>query len=265
MSPSEAGQGKPEEARPGAIGPERGPTLVLGALAGELEATIGLLESRRAISWHSWHGRRFLEGELRREDELEGGSEPIVVAEIGVGKTLSALVSQHLVDRYRPRRMILVGAAGALAPDLSVGDVPVAEDCLRWDIDARAVGLERGRIPHTDYRVFLCDTALVDAASAFPPEAGTLRRGRLVTGDTVITGRDADAYRFLRDELGGDAVDMEGASVGLVAAVNGIPFVCVRTISDRVFDDRPVDFRSATAQAARNARGLTEHLLFARS
>ena len=40
-------------------------------------------------------------------------------------------------------------------------------------------------------------------------------------------------YDYLTTELAGDAVEMEGAAVGFVCTVNEIPFLIIRTISDK--------------------------------
>ena len=54
---------------------------------------------------------------------------------------------------------------------------------------------------------------------------------------------------------------MEGAAVGQVCARNGIPFVVVRTISDRADGAAPEDFSKILPLAAANAAGVTRAIL----
>jgi hypothetical protein len=51
----------------------------------------------------------------------------------------------------------------------------------------------------------------------------------------------ADEKRQLR-ELGGCAVEMEASGVGREAAALGIPFYCVRVVSDTAAEDMAIDF-----------------------
>jgi len=56
-------------------------------------------------------------------------------------------------------------------------------------------------------------------------------------------------------------VEMEGASAGLVATVNAVPFVIIRTISDRADTSKSVNFAEFVKQASRTAWEFAAHLL----
>ena len=62
-------------------------------------------------------------------------------------------------------------------------------------------------------------------------------------------------------ELAGDAVEMEGAAVGQVCARNGVPYLVVRTISDRADGSAPEDFSKILPMAAANAAAVTRRIL----
>ncbi len=199
-------------------------TLVLAAMDGELEAIIaGMTVERRG----EWHGFRVVQG------TVAGGA--VVAARTGVGKSLSALVTGYLVERFNPDRILCTGIAGALHAGLEVGDVVIARETLQHDMDASACGFPRGRVPGTRYRELVCDPTLVALARGIDPPSGHVRTGHVRTG-RVLTGDrfvDDPAERAaLARAFSGDAVEMEGASVGLVAAVYGIPYLVIRTISD---------------------------------
>lgn len=227
-----------------------GPVLLLGALEGEIGAFGEHLERTGERRWGAY---RFLEGRI--------GAHEVVVSRSGVGKSLSAMLTQHLIDRYAPSRIIFTGVAGALNPELDIGDTVVAATCMQYDMDARALGFARGEVPYTPYRILSCDPDMVARALTCRPTIGAVMRGHVLTGDSfIVTANDA-SHRYLREELGGDAVEMEGASAGLVATVNAVPFVIIRTISDRADTSKSVNFAEFVRQASRTAREFAAHLL----
>jgi nucleoside phosphorylase len=66
---------------------------------------------------------------------------------------------------------------------------------------------------------------------------------------------------YLRSELEGDAVEMEGASVALVARVNELPVVVVRTISDKADTSAKVDFERFLPRASENSALVVGEIL----
>lgn len=215
-------------------------TLILGAMDGEIaEARRGIVDARS----ESWHGFGYWHGHL--------GEEEVIVARAGVGKTLSAMVCQRLIDLYHPAAILFTGVAGALNPRLEIGDTLIARDCIIHDMDATKLGFQRGEIPYTGFRLLQCDPGLVAAASSIEPLEGRMMTGRVLTGDQFVS--ESSVRSELRDTLHGDAVEMEGASVGLVATVNEIPFLLIRTISDKADGHAGVDFGRFLQFASRNS------------
>lgn len=224
--------------------------LLLGALDEEIAE---LREAITAETKETWRGFSFWRGRIEGRE--------VVLAKTGVGKSLSALVTQHLVDRFTPTEILFCGIAGSLTPTLEIGDLLVARDCLQHDMDARPVGFPLGQIPFTPFRVLTCDGSLVEAALSFTPAGYRVISGRVLTGDQFLTSSDRASHRYLTEELAGDAVEMEGASVALVAAVNEIPFLLVRAISDRADGGAPRSFNRFLTLAARRTFDIILHVL----
>ena len=127
----------------------------------------------------------------------------LLVEIVGVGKpSARSNVEALLATGCRPQQIIVAGFAGALRGGLAVGDVIVA---------AEVVDESGGRWPTT-----------------WPDE----RNGRVLTTDRMI-GEPA-----LKTELGikhaADIVEMESSAVAEVCVRHGIPFGCVRVVSDDV-------------------------------
>ncbi len=113
--------------------------------------------------------------------------------------------------------LVSTGFAGALTPELQVGDVFLAESVLEFK-----TGVE--------YSVKLPECAEPAAC------------GRLLTMDSVA--QDAATKARLR-QLGADAVDMETAALGRAAQARQLPFYCVRAVSDDARTSFDVDFNAA--------------------
>jgi adenosylhomocysteine nucleosidase len=104
---------------------------------------------------------------------------------------------------YRPRFVLSVGFSGALRPEQKVGDLVLA-------------------------------TEVVDQSgncwpAVHPPPLPCLR-GRLLTAAELVG--DPREKQRLGQETGAVAVDMESATVARLCHEHGVPFACLRVISD---------------------------------
>ena len=188
------------------------------------------------------------------------GGADVVLLRSGVGKASAAMAAQFAVDRERPDYLIVTGIAGALRSGLALGDVVVSRDCVQHDLDTRALGIPLGKVPFTDYHFLSADRKLMALALATPLAGNRVVEGRILTGDQFITATDAARHRRLRS-LGGDVVEMEGAAIALVATANRIPFVIIRSVSDRADAVAPLDFSDHLRRAAANSYAVCAGIL----
>jgi 5'-methylthioadenosine/S-adenosylhomocysteine nucleosidase len=226
------------------------PIAILGAMEAEITEFLAHAELLRRDEWNgfAFHVIR-----------LEGRE--AVLAKCGIGKVFAALVSQHLIDTYAPARMLFTGVAGALNPAYEIGDVVVARDCLQHDVDGRALGFARGHLLYTDLKIFAADPVMAGLAASAPAVGHRIHTGRILTGDQFMTRDEINHHRYLMEELAGDAVEMEGAAMAQVCAVNRVPFAVVRTISDRADGDAVHDFNRFLPVVAHNSFAIARHVL----
>lgn len=180
------------------------------------------------------------------------GAAEVTVLHSGVGKVSAAMVAQYAVDHFRPDYLIVTGIGRALGGRLALGDVVVSRDCVQHDLDVTALGVPVGQVPRTEHRFLAADPRLVALATATPVPGQRVVAGRILTGDQFIAAAAAVRQERLRS-LSGAVVEMEGAAAALVATVNRIPFVIVRSVSDHADGAAPADFRAGLRRAAANS------------
>ncbi|MFM8433035.1 MAG: 5'-methylthioadenosine/S-adenosylhomocysteine nucleosidase, partial [Bacteroidota bacterium] len=113
---------------------------------------------------------------------------------------------------------------------------------------------------YTDLRYFRADKNMLDIALGSKTDHRVLT-GRILTGDRFITHEEATYLFNMKKELGGDAVEMEGAAVAQVCTLHQTPFLIIRTISDKANADSPFDFPRFLPTVVHNSVTIIRHLL----
>lgn len=190
------------------------------------------------------------------------GGNDIVLVRSGIGKINAAICTQVLIDEFGAEMIINTGAAGAVDEGLEIGDIVISSDLVEHDFDTSGLGDPLGQIPRMDTFSFKADEKLVHVAND---------AGRKVIGDRhVVVGRIASGDQFvcseqridfLRNTFGAAAVEMEGAAVGHACHLNGIPFVVIRSISDKADRSATVDFAAFIRDAAKFSAEMVLQML----
>ncbi len=193
----------------------------------------------------------------------EGGfcGKRVVLCKSGVGKVNAAVCTQILIDHFAVDGIIFTGVAGALDPSLDIGDIVISTECVQHDMDATALGFARGVIPFAETSVFVANPVLVQAAyeSSCKLFAGRTLKGRILSGDRFIA--DRDEVRKLHEELGGACTEMEGAAVAQVCAMNDVPFVVIRSMSDKADGSAHINFAEFTVRASEHSCRIVEQMM----
>lgn len=142
---------------------------------------------------------------------------PVLAVETGVGAAQTETVLQWLLSGpefgnvpYRPKLILAAGFAGAVQANLKVGDILLATEVI--DLDGNSWPTTwPGELPAGDWK---------------PP----LHRGRLLTVPRLVgTPPEKEELGRTHSALG---IDMESAVVARACSRSGMPFGCVRAISD---------------------------------
>ncbi|WP_438446712.1 5'-methylthioadenosine/adenosylhomocysteine nucleosidase [Gorillibacterium sp. sgz5001074] len=223
-------------------------------IIGAMKEEIDLLERQMEVAEVCTRaGIVFIRGRFQGKDA--------VVCKSGVGKVNAAVTTQLLIDAFGAEAVIFTGVAGALDPELEVGDIVVSVDCVQHDVDVTALGFPRGTIPFQETSVFTADPDLVRLAEEAGRKLfqGRAKAGRVLSGDQFIA--DKAAVAGLRESLQGACTEMEGAAVAQVCHMNGIPFVVIRSMSDKADGSAHVSFAEFTVLAANNSYRIVEEMM----
>lgn len=171
------------------------------------------------------------------------------------------MIAQYLIDRFKVQVILLTGVGGALNPRLKIGDVIISTDSVHHDFNATPLGFKRGQISSTNYRFFKADNKLIDQAKKTILNGHRLMLGRILTGDQFFTHKEKEKYRYLRKELKGDCIEMEGAAVAQVCNLNKVPHLIIRTISDQADGSAVRDYNKFTNLVASNSFKVVDQIL----
>ena len=179
-----------------------------------------------------------LEGFLTKPDKLaDYKGKSYLLTTIGVSQVQSALNTLSAIMMYKPKRVLLVGYAGGIDSELSIGDCILATEVIQYELDLRAFGLKRGetlsRVPNE---------VLGELSLFVPPyEDAILSRGG--SSDRFLLRPWKEANPYLIDELDLGFSDMESYGVALAAKMQNIPCTVCRVISDDAKGHRPKSYK----------------------
>jgi adenosylhomocysteine nucleosidase len=141
------------------------------------------------------------------------------VVETGIGSERTRNALQWILGKpflgnvpYLPKIVIAAGFSGALQEGYRIGDIILATEVTDLDGNCRPATWPL-ELPPGEWR---------------PP----LHQGRLLSVSTLIT--NPEEKRALGEKHQALAVDMETAMVAQMCSSKGVPFGCVRAISDTV-------------------------------
>lgn len=178
----------------------------------------------------------------------------VVVVHGGIGKVNAALCTQILIDCFHVDAVINTGVAGAINNELEIGDVVISLDTVQHDVDASGFGYALGEIPRMGMTAFPADEHMIHiaekATDALSAKTNVFIK-RIVTGDQFVA--DKNRKQFIADTFDGFCTEMEGAAVAQTCHVNKIPFVIIRSISDKADDSAEMNFAEFTQLAASNS------------
>ncbi len=185
----------------------------------------------------------------------------VVLSKSGVGKVNASVCTQVLIDHFDVSQVIFTGVAGALNPALDIGDIVISKAAQQHDIDASALGFEKGTIPFAERSIFDADDTLIELARKTSEEVtdGKAMIGLILSGDQFIAG--GTQAKELYERFNGYCTEMEGAAVAQVCHMNNIPYVIIRSMSDKADGSAHINFAEFTQLAAQRSYQIVNNML----
>jgi len=202
---------------------------IMGAMPEEIEPLIAKLDNVSSVIYAA---NTYYEGTYRGQE--------VVVAYSKIGKVFATLTATILIEKFKCDILLFSGVAGAIADDLQIGDLVIADGLCQHDLDITAFGHPYGYVPEGEVCI-PTDVTLRQVAKKVAEEKGiTLKEGIIATGDQFVA--DPKRKAWIEETFKADALEMEGASVAVVCSALSVPYFILRAISDSADMDASFNF-----------------------
>jgi len=202
---------------------------IMGAMPEEIEPLLAKVENVNRVEYAN---NSYYEATYKGKE--------LVIAYSKIGKVFSSLTASTLLEKFECSTLLFSGVAGAINPELKIGDLIIADKLCQHDLDISIFGHPFGYVP--EGAVFVeSDAGLREIAKAVARKNKlSLIEGTIATGDQFVASNERK--EFISTNFQADALEMEGASVAVVCDALNVPFFVLRAISDTANDDAGVDF-----------------------
>ena len=218
---------------------------IMGAMPEEMDKIIASINNKEIEERGS---RIYYRGELFGQE--------VVAVFSRWGKVAAATTVTHLILKYKVDRIIFTGVAGAISPELNVGDIVIGQRLFQHDMDARPL-MRRFEIPLTGKTSYEIPQQNVDtmaqAIHNFLKNNKEFRKtltennipnpkmliGDIASGDLFISS-SAMKHSLIKNLPSVVCAEMEGAAVAQVCDDYEVPLIVVRVISDTADEEAHV-------------------------
>jgi len=211
---------------------------IMGAMPEEVEPILERLDGYEVVHYAK---NKYYKGTYK-------GIE-VVVAYSKIGKVFSTLTASTMLQVFGCDILLFTGVAGAVNPELKIGDLIIASKLSQHDLDITIFGHPHGYVPEGSVYIE-SDPDLRALAKLVAKKLNVeVKEGIIATGDQFIACEDRKC--FISDTFQADALEMEGASVATVCDALNIPFFILRAISDAADMDAGFNFDEFVQSSAK--------------
>lgn len=202
---------------------------IMGAMSEEIAP---ILKKIKTYKTTEYAGNKYYEASY--------GGVDLVVAYSKIGKVFSTLTATTMIEHFGASLMLFSGVAGAISPELKVGDLIVASKLSQHDLDITAFGHPYGYVPEGSVYIE-ADRKMIEISKAVALSMGKIvKEGIIATGDQFVANEERK--NWIGKTFNADALEMEGASVAVVCDALNVPFFILRAISDAADMDASFSF-----------------------
>lgn len=212
----------------------------------ELDLLLPLLSDTSAVTINNF---TFHKGKAGRHE--------IVALQSGIGKVNAAVATLTLIENFHPALVMNTGVAGGTGNGASVLDVVIGTKIAYHDCWC-GPGTEWGEAAGCP-RYF--ESVEEIANLPFLAENQRVKKGLIASGDIFVSRpEDVSRIKSLFPEV--MAVDMESAAIAQVCHIKGVPFFCLRVVSDTPgADDNIAQYENFWTDAPRETFEILREIL----
>ena len=168
----------------------------------------------------------------------------IVLLKSGIGKVNAAIATTIAIEKFNVEKIIFTGVAGSGNPDYDISDIVISKNLIEHDFDTSALDGDELTVLVKGYNdnYYPADNSLIEIAK------------------TAVVG-DNNKVKQIHNKFKAGAIEMEGASVAHAALMFKVPFVVIRSLSDKADSDAVADFPKFVAKAAENSKKIVIEML----
>jgi len=214
---------------------------IMGAMPEEIDILLELLESSTKVKIGN---RTYHTGLINKHK--------VVIVFSRWGKVAAAATTTTLILKFNVTKIIFTGVAGAIDPNLNIGDIVIGQKFFQHDMDARPLmqefeipllqkiyfnsdeGLSKliyDRINQSDVSKWSLDNNIKNSSS-IQNTSPKIHFGDIASGDHFFA--NSDSKLKLKEKIPSVCcVEMEGAALAQVCYEFTIPFAVIRVISDK--------------------------------
>lgn len=179
----------------------------------------------------------------------------VVAVKCGIGKVFMSACCEAFLLNFKVDKIINIGAAGGLVPDLAMGDVVLVDSAVQYDMDTTAFGDPLGLISGINKVMFDCSICPGFGEALTKKEIHWIV-GHNATADMFCT--KSDVKQMLTSHFKCSSVDMEAGALAQVCYINGQDFESIKIISDGANDDSGDDYNNYTGTVGERVMEILE-------
>ena len=176
----------------------------------------------------------------------------VVLVKSNVGKVNSSRICQVLIDNFDIELIINVGTAGSVDNRLNIGDIVVANELVQYDFDVTPFGRKLGEIENIGESIKVHENLL----NLF---SDNVYKGVIASGDKFII--DIKEKEKIRNNFKALCIDMESASIAQVCFLDKIPFIIIRSITDKLDGSSKIEFETFLSMSSKNAANILKEFI----
>lgn len=224
---------------------------IIAAMEEELALLVDKLDNASITHFKQF---RYYTGQIQGVD--------VVLFRCSIGKVNAAVGTTLLLDKFLPDYLINTGVAGGFSDAVEIGDVVISSEVRHYDADATAFEYEIGQIPQMPPAYHANDTLIKLAHQICLSDSGiTIHCGTILSGDSFI--HTPKQIRYIGEKFPNVmAVEMEGAAIAQTAFLFDVPFILIRSISDKVRESSSISvYKKSMKKTAMNSAQIVLNLL----